>query len=119
MISNLLLMEHCGTQQTLIFEDGDLQWENFSSSVYQDLETDDWYRLFIQRNGSVWVSSWGRGLLEVHPLEDTLIWTRWDHRNAPLDLLFDNNNGGKLFFLPSRTRTDLVGSLRTLSMACG
>ncbi len=59
-------------------------WENFSSSIYEDLETDDWYRLFIQRNGTVWISSWGHGLLEVHPLEDTLTWIRWDHRNAPL-----------------------------------
>ncbi len=62
----------------------DGKWQNFLVSSYPELETNDWHRIFIQRDGTVWVSSWGKGILEVFVGDSILQWQRWDHRNAPL-----------------------------------
>jgi ligand-binding sensor domain-containing protein len=46
------------------------QWKNFSQAVNPLLTTDDYYKVSIGLNGSVWVSSWGDGVVEV--VSDTI-----------------------------------------------
>jgi len=41
------------------------QWKNFSSQDYPIMAFDDYYKVSMGLNGSVWVSSWGRGVVEV------------------------------------------------------
>jgi len=45
-------------------EDGK-QWKNFTVADYPMMLTDDYYKVSLGANGSLWVSSWGRGLVEV------------------------------------------------------
>jgi hypothetical protein len=44
--------------------DGD-QWKNFTKSDYPVLLSDDYYKVSTTSNGSVWISSWGDGVVEV------------------------------------------------------
>jgi len=41
------------------------RWKNFTSAVYPIMEFDDYYKTSLGAPGSVWVSSWGRGAVEV------------------------------------------------------
>ncbi|MBI4429585.1 MAG: hypothetical protein HY562_10750 [Ignavibacteriales bacterium] len=45
------------------------QWKNFTKNQYPILPTDDYYKVSVG-GGSVWVSSWGSGVVEV--VEDTI-----------------------------------------------
>ncbi len=40
------------------------QWKNFTNVLYPVLQFDDYYKVSVSGN-SVWVSSWGRGVVEV------------------------------------------------------
>jgi ligand-binding sensor domain-containing protein len=41
------------------------QWKNFFSQNYPVMDFDDYYKVSLGTGGSVWVSSWGRGVVEV------------------------------------------------------
>jgi ligand-binding sensor domain-containing protein len=41
------------------------QWKNFTVSQYPQMLTNDYYKVSLGANGSLWVSSWGRGVVEV------------------------------------------------------
>lgn len=41
------------------------QWKNFFSQEYPVMAFDDYYKVSMGVGGSVWVSSWGRGVVEV------------------------------------------------------
>jgi len=41
------------------------QWKNFNKSEYAVLLSDDYYKVSAMSNGSVWISSWGDGVVEV------------------------------------------------------
>lgn len=43
----------------------DAQWKNFSVSNNPSMLRDDYYKVSLGANNSVWVSSWGYGLVEV------------------------------------------------------
>ncbi|MBI3586136.1 MAG: hypothetical protein HY088_03275 [Ignavibacteriales bacterium] len=43
----------------------DAQWKNFSASNNPSMQRDDYYKISLGANNSVWVSSWGYGLVEV------------------------------------------------------
>jgi hypothetical protein len=41
------------------------QWKNFTVADYPIMLTNDYYKVSLGARGSLWVSSWGRGLVEV------------------------------------------------------
>ncbi|MBM4161755.1 MAG: hypothetical protein FJ217_11750 [Ignavibacteria bacterium] len=41
------------------------QWRNYTVADYPVMQTNDYYKVSLGANGSVWVSSWGRGVLEL------------------------------------------------------
>jgi ligand-binding sensor domain-containing protein len=41
------------------------QWKNFTVADYPVMQTNDYYKVSLGANGSLWVSSWGRGVIEV------------------------------------------------------
>ena len=41
------------------------QWKNFTLAGYPIMLTDDYYKASLGADGSVWVSSWGRGVVEI------------------------------------------------------
>lgn len=43
----------------------DAQWKNFSVSNNPSMLRDDYYKVSLGANNSVWVSSWGYGLVEI------------------------------------------------------
>lgn len=43
----------------------DAQWKNFSVSNNPLMRRDDYYKVSLGLNGSIWVSSWGFGVVEV------------------------------------------------------
>lgn len=59
-------------------------WNVFLPQKYPEIQTTDWYRVFVQQNGIVWLSSWGKGVLEIQPQGDSLRFFHWDQTNAPL-----------------------------------
>jgi ligand-binding sensor domain-containing protein len=44
---------------------GDIQWKNFGVKDYPAMAFDDYFKVSIGLGNSVWVSSWGRGVVEV------------------------------------------------------
>jgi len=42
-----------------------IQWKNFTFANYPTMGTDDYYKVSGGANGSVWMSSWGNGVIEV------------------------------------------------------
>ncbi len=43
----------------------DRQWKNFTTSQYPAMGSDDYYKPSVGAAGSVWISSWGAGAVEV------------------------------------------------------
>lgn len=43
----------------------DTRWKNFSVIGYPVMKTNDYYKVCLGANGSVWASSWGVGVVEV------------------------------------------------------
>lgn len=43
----------------------DRQWKNYSVQEYPAMAFNDYYKVSIGKEGSVWASSWGRGVVEV------------------------------------------------------
>ena len=41
------------------------QWKNYTVAGYPIMQTNDYYKVSLGVSGSLWVSSWGRGALEV------------------------------------------------------
>jgi ligand-binding sensor domain-containing protein len=41
------------------------QWKNFTSSRDPAMMTDDYYKVSVGKNGTMWISSWGRGVVEL------------------------------------------------------
>ncbi len=45
-------------------------WENFTQQLYPIMDFNDYYKVSVPTDSSVWVSSWGRGVVEV--VKDTI-----------------------------------------------
>ena len=43
----------------------DSHWKNYTSAKYPVMKNDDYYKVSLGANGSVWISSWGVGVVEV------------------------------------------------------
>ncbi|HWP83026.1 MAG TPA: hypothetical protein VNN76_10270 [Bacteroidota bacterium] len=56
------------------------KWKNFTTTVYPLMVHDDYYKVSIGVGDAVWISSWGRGVVEV--IGDT-IRRRIDHTSKP------------------------------------
>jgi len=56
------------------------QWKNFTLAEYPIMLTDDYYKVSLGASGSLWVSSWGRGVLEV---DGDSIRRRLDQNSVP------------------------------------
>jgi ligand-binding sensor domain-containing protein len=41
------------------------RWKNYTVAGYRVMKTDDYYKVSLGVNGSIWVSSWGTGMVEV------------------------------------------------------
>jgi ligand-binding sensor domain-containing protein len=41
------------------------QWKNFTVAAFPIMETNDFYKVGVGTGGSAWVSSWGRGVIEI------------------------------------------------------
>ena len=41
------------------------QWRNYTVADYAVMQTNDYYKVSLGTSGSVWVSSWGRGVVEL------------------------------------------------------
>jgi ligand-binding sensor domain-containing protein len=42
-----------------------LQWKNFTVANYPIMGSNDYYKASLRANGSVWMSSWGDGVIEI------------------------------------------------------
>lgn len=43
----------------------DSRWKNYTASTFPLMKSDDYYKVSLGASGSVWVSSWGKGVVEV------------------------------------------------------
>jgi ligand-binding sensor domain-containing protein len=59
----------------------DSRWKNYTAAEFPVMKNDDYYKVSIGSNGSVWVSSWGIGVVEV--VGDS-IRRRLDHTTTPV-----------------------------------
>jgi ligand-binding sensor domain-containing protein len=42
-------------------------WENYPASIYPELRTNAYHKVFVARDGSVWGSAWGGGISRFEP----------------------------------------------------
>lgn len=57
-----------------------MQWKNFTAALYPIMQFDDYYKVRLGANGSVWVCSWGGGV--VHVVSDSIV-RKLDARSTP------------------------------------
>lgn len=59
----------------------DSQWKNYAAASYPVMKNNDYYKVSLGAPGTVWVSSWGTGIVEV--VGDS-IRRRLDHTTTPV-----------------------------------
>lgn len=57
-----------------------LEWKNFTVDKFPAMAHNDYYKVSVGAEGSVWVSSWGRGVVEV--VKDSIV-RRLDQNSTP------------------------------------
>jgi hypothetical protein len=65
------------------------KWTNFTRDIYPDIMTNSYRRVKAHPNGSVFLSSWGAGMLVVNESGDGYEFEHFDHENSPFGDLGD------------------------------
>jgi ligand-binding sensor domain-containing protein len=83
------------------------KWSMFNAATYPQMPTNAYYQLDAQPNGSVWASSWGRGVLQIEREGNTgFKLSNFTNTNSTISV-----SAGSDFVVVGQVRTDARGVL--------
>lgn len=94
------------TGQGVMVFDG-TTWLDLTKEGTPELGTNSYHRVNAQPDGSIWLSSWGWGIVEARKAGSQLQLTRWYNQNSPLKGIASDSN----YVLTSDCVTDRNGKL--------
>lgn len=80
------------------------RWTTFNVATYPQMRTNAYYQLDAQPNGSVWASSWGRGVLVIERDGANFRLSNFNHTNSTISV-----SAGTDFVVTGQARTDTRG----------